>query len=323
MNNQHPDWVTYCTAGNDHVHIEIIDVLSAQRAMFEARSPAEQRRIGIEQVAERLRPWWEPMKNNPWAPKGPASADALDDALPLNIAPPDMDRAEALDGLSRFEEADSLHECTAALVCAFDLLQPTHHGITLPPIRYTLALANPAILTERDHNAGYTGYGGNPGQIMMIALPDDFNLPRLAAMAAHEAHHNVRLTYEPWQPTTITVGQYIVMEGLAEAFSAEMFGKDSLGPWTTMHSEEQLQRQRATYRKVVGQGGDPRPYLFGDWAAEDFHYEAKGLPNYIGYGMGYRIVRSYLESTGTTATEATYVPWQEIVEGAPWLHEGE
>ena len=47
---------------------------------------------------------------------------------------------------------------------------------------YTLALANPSLRTERDGNAAYTGFGGNPGAIMMIALPSDYNLPRLAAM---------------------------------------------------------------------------------------------------------------------------------------------
>ncbi|XEC95978.1 DUF2268 domain-containing putative Zn-dependent protease [Paenibacillus tarimensis] len=30
-------------------------------------------------------------------------------------------------------------------------------------------------------------------------------------------HHNIRLSYEPWSPGT-TVGQYLVLEGLAEAF---------------------------------------------------------------------------------------------------------
>lgn len=321
MPNDNPGWITRHTADNGHVHIESIDILSAQRAMFEARSPEEMRRIGIAQVAERLRPWWEPMKNNPWAPKGPETNHPLDDALMLQIAPPAMDRAEALAGLDRFAAAGSLAACTDALVRAFDRLRPSAHGITLPPIRYTLALANPSIRTDRDHNAAYTGFGGNPGSIFMIALPSDFNLPRLAPMAAHEAHHNVRLSFEPWIPDTITVGQYLIIEGTAEAFSVELCGEDALGPWTTMHTEDALRAHRARFREVIDQTGDPRPYMFGDWAATEFHYEAKGLPDYIGYGMGYRIVRSFLESTGTSATDATYIPWRQIVANAPWLHE--
>jgi uncharacterized protein YjaZ len=308
-------------ADNGKVSIQIVDVLSGQRAMFSETSPEERRRIGNELVAEPLRPWWEPMVNNPWMPFKPESDDPLEYALMLQIAPPETDHVEALAALDRFDAAGSLQACADALVATFNRLAPTAHGISLPTIHYTLGLAAPAIRTERDGNAAYTGFGGNPGAIMMIALPSDYNLPRLPAMAAHEAHHNVRLSHEPWDPATITVGQYIVMEGLAEAFAAEMFDEDALGPWTMMHDEGVLKAHRATYRDALEQGGDPRPYMFGDWAAEDFHYEPKGLPNYIGYGMGYRVVQSYLEATGVTPTEATYVPWREIAEGAPWLWE--
>jgi uncharacterized protein YjaZ len=321
MRDPAPALSTHRTADKGNVSIEVVDVLAGQRAMFSETSPGERRRIGNERVAGPLRPWWEPMTNNPWMPATPEIGDPLGYALMLQIAPPEMDGDEALAFLARFEEAGSVRACADALVATFDCLAPTAHGIALPTIRYTLALANPSLRTERDGNAAYTGFGGNPGAIMMIALPDDYNLPRLAAMAAHEAHHNVRLSQEPWEPATITVGQYIVLEGLAEAFAAEMFDEDALGPWTVMHDEEVLRQHRATYRNALELMGDPRPYMFGDWAAEEFHYEAKGLPNYIGYGMGYRVVRSYLEASGATPAEATYVPWREIAEGAPWLWE--
>lgn len=309
------------TADNGNVTIESVDAITGQRAMFEETDPEKQRRIGIEQVAEPLRFWWEPIKDAPWMTVKPETDDALGFALMLNIAPPEMDRAKALEMLDRFVKADSLAVCTDAIVQTFDRLAPSDHGIELPTIRYTLALANEAIRTERDNNAAYIGVGGTPGSILMAALPNDYNLPRLAPMAAHEAHHNVRLTYEPWNPETITVGQYLVIEGLAEAFSVEMFREDLLGPWTRMHSEETLQQYRAVFREALEQTGDPRPYMFGDWAAEQFHYEAKGLPNYIGYGMSYRVVKSFVEATGISATEATYMPWKEIAERSPWLWE--
>jgi len=309
------------TADNGNVAIQSIDVITGQRAMLEETDPGERRQIGTEQVAEPLRSWWEPIRDAPWMPVQPETNDPLGFALMLNIAPPDMDRSTALEMLDRFIEADSLGACTDAIAQTFDRLEPSRHGIELPTIRYTLALANPSLRTERDNNAGYIGVGGNPGSILMAALPDDYNLPRLAPMAAHEAHHNVRLTFEPWDPATITVGQYLVIEGLAEAFSVEMFREDLLGPWTLMHSEETLRQYRSVFREALEQTGDPRPYMFGDWAAEQFHYEAKGLPNYIGYGIGYQVVKSFLEATGTGATEATYMPWKEITKGSPWLWE--
>lgn len=310
---------THHTADNGKTSIEVIDVLSGQRAMFEEESPEARRSLGNVEVAEPLRPWWEPMKNNPWVTVKPEIDDPLGHALMLNIAPPDMDRTEAIESLELFESAGSLKACTDALVRTLDRLQPAGHGISLPTIQYTLALANPSLRTERDGNAAYTGIGGYSGQIFMIALPSDYNLPRLAPMAAHEAHHNVRLSFEPWIPTEITVGQYIVLEGLAEAFSVELFHEDLLGPWTLMHDEDRLRQYRPVFREALEQTGDPRPYMFGDWAATEFHYEAKGLPDYIGYGMGYRVVTSFLEATGTAATEATYVPWKKIAAGSPWL----
>lgn len=308
------------TADNGAVNIESVDVISGQRAMFSA-SPDRQREVGNTEVAEPLRHWWEPITSAPWMPVQPETSDPLGYALMLNIAPPEMDASEALTYLDRFDAARSLEECTAAIVETFDRLQPSRHDISLPTIHYTLALANPTIRNERDNNAGYIGVGGTPGSILMAALPDDYNLPRLAPMAAHEAHHNVRLTFEPWNPATITVGQYLVIEGLAEAFSVEMFREELLGPWTLMHSEELLQEYRPIFRDAVEQQGDPRPYMFGDWAADSFQYEKKGLPDYIGYGMSYRIVKSFLESSGVSATEATYLPWKQIIDGAPWLWE--
>jgi len=316
-----PSTVHHRTADGGTVDIEIVDVLAGQRATFEAL-PDETETVARERVAEPLRPWWEPMRNSPWLPAKPETDDPLAYAMLLQIAPLDMDRTEALAYLDRFAEAKSLDACADAMVQAFDVLEPATHGITLPAIRYTLALASAAIRHERDGNAAYTGFGGNPGQIMMLALPSAYNLPRLPAMASHEAHHNVRLSVEPWDPATITVGQYIVLEGLAEAFAAELHGEDRLGPWTLMHTEATLAAQRPVFRDVLEQGGDPRPYMFGDWAAAEFHYEAKGLPDYIGYGMGYRVVRSYLDATGTSAVAATYLPWREIATNSPWLHEG-
>lgn len=54
-------------------------------------------------------------------------------------------------------------------------------------------------------------------------------------------------------------------------------------------------------------------------AAGEFHYEAEGLPNYSGYGTGYRMVKSYLEASRITATRAIDIPWQMIIQGSSWL----
>lgn len=51
--------------------------------------------------------------------------------------------------------------------------------------------------------------------------------------AAHELHHNVRHTNAVWNPLTVTVGEQVMAEGLAEAFVRELAGERAMGPWAT------------------------------------------------------------------------------------------
>ena len=97
----------------------------------------------------------------------------------------------------------------------------------------------------------------------------------MPSATAHELNYNDRFSFEPVTPAT-TLGQYMVAEGLAKAFAAE---------------------------------------LFGDWSAGQFGHASNGVPNFAEYTLGFRTVRAYLERTGRTAAEATDVPWREIVEG--------
>lgn len=313
------------SADNGHVQLEIVDVLAGQQATFSVSAdPERQRQIAAVQVAEPLRFLWKPMLENPWVKEKPPADDPVSAIQMLNIYPLDGNPLEALRYLDLFHQAGSLAACRDALVRTFDMLRPGDHGITLPSIRFTLALADPDTVGLIERNEGYTGIGGMPGAIMIIAIPNDYNLPRLAAMAAHEAHHNVRLTYEPWNPATITVGQYLILEGLAEAFAAELYGEDKLGPWAaTKNTLDVLEQHRPTMRAAIERTGDPRPYMFGDWAASFGGYEPIGLPDFIGYGTGYQIVTSYLKATGLSATEATWKPWREIAAGSPWLQQDE
>lgn len=305
------------------IPVTIIDVLSGQRAVLEAAGqPAQQMDALCARVIDPLRGFWEPMLNTLWMQDKSRPVPSADDpeaiAAMLQLYPPDGDAAKGLTMLSRFADADSLAACSEAVVQTLDRLAPTAHGIELAPIDYTLALASPALTGLEDRNWGYIGFGGMGDTIMMLALPDDRNLPRLPAMAAHEAHHKVRLAFEPWNPATITVGQYYVLEGLAEAFAAELYGEASLGPWVHAVAPDELAHHKPMLRAVLEQTGDPRPYLFGDWAAAFGGYEPLGLPDFIGYTAGYAIVRSYLRDSRMSATEASWLPWREIIAGSDW-----
>lgn len=238
----------------------------------------------------------------------------------LGFYGPDGDAEEGLGALAELEEAVSFASCIGALEGAAEELAPEEHGVEAGRVAFSLALADPRMPDLTERNRGYTGFGGTMGYAAVLAWPDGYNLPRLPSIAVHELHHNIRLAFEPWTPGT-TVGQYVVLEGLAEAFAAEAVGEELLGPWPNALSEEELEEARPVFREALEVSGfdEIRGYVFGDWATSRMGYSPRGLPDFAGYAIGYRIVREYLKNSGCTAVEATYAQWREIVEGSRYL----
>ena len=301
------------------MRIEAMDVLSGQGAAL--RAPAGRREeVYRERVDEPLRPFWEPVMRFMPGPSAAQGDGAPSGTTLLGFYGPDGDAGEGLGALAKFEEAGSFASCVGALEGAAEGLAPEEHGVEVGSVAFALALANPHLPDLTGRNRGYTGFGGMMGYAAVLAWPDGYNLPRLPSISVHELHHNVRLAFEPWTSGT-TVGQYVVLEGLAEAFAAEVVGEELLGPWPNALSEEELEEVRPVFRGALEVSGfdEIRGYIFGDWAASRMGYVPKGLPDFAGYAVGYRIVREYLERSGRTAAEATYAPWREIVEGSRYL----
>ncbi|PYI57108.1 DUF2268 domain-containing protein [Paenibacillus flagellatus] len=289
------------------MEILAIDTLRGQRGVFEAK-PDERAALYRERVTEPLQPFWETMQR--MMPPGRQPPDFVQ---AIGLYDPAGDAEEALRALDRLEKAGSWDACREAVDRAVRALRPAERGVALDKLLFAVALGDPARLKPVH---GFTGFGGNPGQVIVLVWPSDYNVPRLPSIAAHEFHHNVRLTFEPWGPET-TVGQYIVLEGLAEAFAAELYGEDMLGPWVSALTDEQHEEVRPRFREALAVQGfnEIRGYMFGD-PAGDFPnpgYEKKGVPPYAGYAVGYRVVSDYLRRSGKTAAEATYVPWRDIV----------
>ncbi len=175
------------------------------------------------------------------------------------------------------------------------------------------------VLTK--HNSampgrGYNGFGGIPGYLMVtLSLADDYTLPRVGPASVHELNHNVRFKIVPFLPMHVTVADYIIAEGLAEAFAAELFGEELVGYMVSDLNEEEL----TTARRIIGGALEVsgfnavRSYIFGDTIAASWGLPAGGIPDFAGYAIGYRIVQRYLQRTGRTAVEATFLPSQEII----------
>jgi uncharacterized protein YjaZ len=163
---------------------------------------------------------------------------------------------------------------------------------------------------------GYTGFGGIPGWIMTVyGVPDAYNLYRVEAATAHELYHNVRGAVFPGNMATATLGEYMIGEGLAESFAAELYGEDRIGFWVTDFDESRVEK----VRQVIGAALDAtgfdtiRSYIFGDVLAEHMGLPKSGVPAFAGYAIGYRVVQAYLKRTGKDVVEATFVPPRDII----------
>jgi uncharacterized protein YjaZ len=175
------------------------------------------------------------------------------------------------------------------------------------------------VLTKHNSNLpgrGYAGFGGLPGYLMVsLSLTDNYTLPRVGPASVHEINHNVRFKIVPFLPMHITVADYIIAEGLAEAFAAEFFGEELVGYFVTDFNEEDL----ATAKRVIGGALDVsgfnavRGYIFGDTITASWGLPKAGVPDFAGYAIGYRVVQQYLQRTGRSVVEATFLPSQEII----------
>ena len=176
-------------------------------------------------------------------------------------------------------------------------------------------LADPDKLSSYQ---GYTGFGGIPGYILIILDPNCYNIPRLPALIAHEFHHNVRFSYFDWNHGNVTLGDYIIIEGLADSFATEMYGEELLGPWVTNIQGKKLDHCFEVIRGALETKGfaEVSSYMFGDEAAAREGYPAVGLPAGAGYAVGYHVVQSFLKRNDVSIYEATLLPAETIIQGS-------
>lgn len=303
------------------MRIIAIDILGAQRAALEA-PPSETEKIYREQVIEPWRSMLEPMMRYmpQLSPPGEQTSPAISAARTFGYYLPEHGVEQGLAALDMLERAGTWQACQEALEIAANALRPEAHGIKLEQVQLSVVLMNPETALKNEKGQGYAGVGSTPGYVLVTVWPNEYNIPRLPSAAAHEFNHNVRLSFEPWSQET-SVGQYIVLEGLAESFAGELFGKDKVGPWTQLPTEEDMELARRRIGEALEVTGfnEIRGYIFGDWAAATMGYTPQGLPDFAGYSIGYHIVQAYIERTGRTAAEVTYVPWREIVEKSRYL----
>lgn len=246
---------------------------------------------------------------------GPAVADdPLAGARAWNwLLPEQLDALP--EALAVLEEADAWAVAGDALEQAAGCFAAYADRLPIDRVEGWLVLADPA--RSDPVMRGYTGGVDwfEPRFIGQFDTPNASNLPRLPGLVVHEMHHLIRLRLFPWGVQT-TVADYIVHEGLAEAFAASLFGEDAVTFFVSDVPDEDVATARGVMRDGLSLTGFDtlRAYMFGQHWAEAMGLPDVGMPTYGGYTIGYRVVKAFLERTGTPVTAATFLPAGEIVE---------
>ncbi|MET8542875.1 DUF2268 domain-containing putative Zn-dependent protease [Kitasatospora sp. NPDC004799] len=224
-----------------------------------------------------------------------------------------------LPAVRRMREAGVWPRIEEALAAAWERIDGAVPGVAhADTVHVVLVLGNPDDEHLTVRSGGYFGMGGFPGAIQLVMWPTETALAKIGYAAAHELHHNVRYANVVWNPATVTVGEQVVAEGLAEAFVRELAGEQAMGPWATALTGAELER---SYRKVTagidvtGMGNLP-PYVHGDATARLLGCEPVGLPDFAGYAAGLRIADAHLAATGLTAAASVALPAREVLTNA-------
>ena len=221
------------------------------------------------------------------------------------------------EALQRLVQADAWSQLRRELARAWEYQRSVLPGIRHPDrVEVVLTLGNPDDPIFIERTLGYYGMGATPGSIWLVAWPTDYNVTRIGACGVHEFAHNLRT---PNVESQFNLAEWVIQEGLAEVFTAEVCGAESTGAWYAGVAGPALD---AAYDKVTAAFGtgssfaDWTGYVLGDDIAGRMGWRPVGVPHMGGYAVGRRIVERYLEKTGLKAAQAIVRPAAEILAGA-------
>ncbi|MFC4563074.1 DUF2268 domain-containing protein [Nocardiopsis mangrovi] len=285
--------------------INVLDTYSAMGRIL--RAPAADRAALLGAMLEPLRGMYR---------YAPGEIDPVDMHRQSFGFPLDRDEERCLDALETLAAAGAWERMQRALDDALAVLTEATPGLEVPDTTVAVVLGDPGDALFMRPALGLSGFGGISGYILITLWPFPENVDRVEATAVHELHHNLR--WGPggvvWDPMTVTVGDHVIGEGLADAFARELHGEERgyarIGV-PHLHDDE-------VFTKVVSGLGvtgmeNFTAWVLGDALAERFGGTAVGLPTGAGYAVGNRLVDTYLEATGQTAAQALRADSSEII----------
>jgi len=232
--------------------------------------------------------------------------------------PLDRDEDRCLEALDVLHSADAWTRIAIALNRALSVQLDATPTITVPDITVLFVLGDPADTHFMDVSLGMVANGSVSGYLYLNLWPSPENLARLEASAVHELHHNLR--YSPgnvvWNPATVTVGEQIVSEGLADAFARQLYGSLGYARVGLPHlHDDAVYAKVLTGLSVTGMQNFT-PWVHGDAHALRYGATPVGLPTGAGYAAGNRLVDAYLAATGQTPAQALLADSADVIQQA-------
>lgn len=252
--------------------------------------------------------------NCPLKAKQPNGYDVIKASSLLGLMSPQKIDNSWASAIALLEDDDFWQRCTHSIETSLNCFTDAGFELSFKKYLFTIVLLNPespySIMCEN-----YTGDGGIPGYIFGSLVPSEYTMKRLPAALAHEANHNVRFQFEKWT-NNISLGAYMISEGLAENFATWIYGEDFLGPWVSKTDAQTLNE----YIKPLMQDAldvtgfeNISAYMYGDELAKMRNFFPVGLPYCAGYACGYYLIKYYLKISGKSIVEATFTPSEEIL----------
>jgi uncharacterized protein YjaZ len=286
------------------VTITVVDTYSEMKRIL--RSPAQARTGLLRSMLEQVKGMYRYF---------PGEVDLVEMHQRSAGFPLDRDEDRCLEALETLASASAWDRMRSAVDSALDVQLAATPEIHVPDITVLVVLGDPGDAHFMGPALGLTGSGGISGYIVITLWPFPENVARVEGTVVHELNHNLR--YSPggvvWNPMTVTVGEHIVSEGLADAFARQLYG--DLG--YTRIGVPNL-RDDGVFAKVLT-GLDVTgmqnfaAWVHGDVIAEQVGATPVGLPTGAGYAAGNRLVDTYLTATGKTAAQALHTPSAEII----------
>lgn len=289
------------------------------RSIINAPTPSARRRLYLDLLVEP----WRPMMAMMGQSMSSGQSDPLAGARAWGwLLPDQVQEMSAM--LEKLETAGAWTHGREALAAAAARFDRFSDRIPFDTVEGWLALADPARANPFER--GYTGATDwtQPRFIGQFWEPNEYNLPRLPGLVAHEMHHLIRLRLFPWDMQSTTVADYIILEGTAESFAASLFGEDKVGYFITEFDPDELE----TASRLIGQGLQAtgfdviRSYIFGDALAKRGGFQPLGgMPAYGGYVVGYQVVQAFLKRSGLSIEEVTFLPAEDIIRESAFFTE--